>query len=244
MKICLAQIRSRSGEVERNVERHLGVLRGLEPGAPDLVVFPELSLTNYDPGVAAALAMRPSDERLAVFQRHADERGTAVAVGAPLRGVGKPIIAVFVFAPGRAPVVVGKRHLHADEVACFSAAGGSPTVLELGARVGVAICYEVSVAAHAAALARGGADIYLASVAKTPRGVAEAEVALSAIARRHGIPALLVNSVGTCEAETAGGRSMVIDREGRLLRRLGGAEEGLLVYDTETETASELPIAS
>ena len=241
MTVCLAQVRSLDGDVVGNVDRHLGALRAAGPHAPDLVVFPELSLSNYAPETAGAAALTPGDPRLAPLQRHADATGTAVAVGAPLKTSGKPTIALLVFRAGRPAAVVGKRHLHPDEAPFFSPAGGGPGVLDLGARVGVAICYEVAVAGHADALAREGVDVYLASVAKTARGVAEARATLAATARRLGVPALLVNSVGTCEGRPAGGGSFALDRDGRPLARLGSAAEGLLVVDTDAATAAPVP---
>ena len=242
MKVALAQVRSETGAVERNVGRHLAALHQLDPGEADLVVFPELSLSNYDPDVAAASAVGPDDDRVAPLRRFADEAGVAVAVGAPLASEGKPQIALLVFVPGRAPVVVGKRHLHGDEVPFFSPADAGPSVLALAVPVGVAICYEVSVAAHADALVEAGAAVYLASVAKTPGGVAAARAALSATATRHGVPALMVNSVGTCEGKRSGGGSLVLDRAGRLVGQLGDAEEAFLVYDTEDGTTSAASI--
>ena len=238
MTVCLAQVRSETGRVQANVDHHLAVLDALGPGRADLVAFPELSLSNYDPAAAGAAAVEPDDGRLLAFQRWADATGCAVAVGAPLRTAGRPHIAMLVFAAGRRPVVVGKRHLHADEAPFFSPFEGGVGVLDLAARVGVAICYEVAVPEHAAAVAAAGAAVYLASVAKTPGGVARAQAALAETARRHALPALMVNAVGTCEGRPAGGGSAVLDRSGRLLARLGPAAEGLLVYDTEKETAS------
>lgn len=242
MTVALAQVRSHDGDVARNVERHLDALQAVRPHAPDLVVFPELSLTNYAPHVARAAALALDDVRLALLQRHADETGTAVAVGAPLRTDGLPRIALLVFRPGAPPAAVEKRHLHADEVPSFSSAEGGPGVLDLGARVGVAICYEVAVQEHADALAREGLDLYLASVAKTPRGVAEARATLAETARRLGVPALLVNSVGTCEGEPAGGRSFALDRDGQIVAQLGGEVEGVLVVAAEASMATVLPL--
>lgn len=241
MRIGLAQIRSEKGALGRNVRRHLSVLRQLEPSAVDLVVFPELSLSNYDPSVAEASAVRTEDERMTPLRSFADETGTAVAVGAPLATEGRPHIALLLFVPGCPPYVVRKHHLHEDEVPFFSPGRPGVSVLGLAVPVGVAICYEITVAGHADALVAAGAEIYLASVAKTPHGVTAARASLSETARRHRVPALMVNSVGTCEGAPAGGGSMVIDREGGLVHQLGGLEEAVLVYDTEAETTAVQP---
>lgn len=47
LKIGLAQIDCRLGDVERNVERHLDCIVGAREAGVDLLVFPELSLTGY-----------------------------------------------------------------------------------------------------------------------------------------------------------------------------------------------------
>ena len=244
MTIALAQVRSHDGDVSHNVDRHLAALRAARPHAPDLVVFPELSLTNYAPELAGASALSPDDGRLAPFQRYADETGTTIAVGAPLATDGKPQITLLVFQPGEPPTVVGKNHLHADETPFFSPAPASPAVLALGARVGLAICYEVTVREHADALAAQGIDLYLASVAKTQRGGAAARTTLAATARRLGVPALLVNSVGTCEGQPAGGGSFALHADGSPLAALPTTGEGLLLVDTVSLQTTVLAVGA
>ena len=207
------------------------------------MVFPELSLTNYEPELGRRCALDATDPRLLAFQRHADANGTAVAVGAPLRNEGKPIIALLVFAPGRAVTVIGKRHLHADEVPYFAPHEGVPSVLDLADRVGVAICYEISVPEHTDSVMAGDPAVYVASVAKTPGGVSDAYATLSETARRHGVPALMVNSVGTCEGQRAGGGSVAIGRDGAVTARLGDAAEGVLIVDTATEVGKAVSVA-
>lgn len=241
MKVCLAQVRSEKGAIERNVAHHVCVLAALEAGQADLVVFPELSLTNYAPDVAADVALAPGDRRLDPLRRLAEETGTTIAAGAPVKTVGRPLIALLVFAPGGETTVIGKRHLHADELPYFTPSPGSPGFLDVGTRVGVAICYEISVAEHTDALVAGGAALYLASVAKTVRGVAGARATLAETARRHRLPALMVNAVGTCEGKRAGGGTMAVDPSGALVARLGSSAEGLLIYDTETRKGATAP---
>ena len=244
MTIALAQLQSHDGDVSRNVDRHLAALQATRPHAPDLVVFPELSLTNYAPDLARASALSPGDARLAPLQSYADETGTAIAVGAPLATDGKPQIALLVFLPDGTPTAVGKRYLHADETPFFSPAPASPAVLALGARVGLAICYEVTVREHADALAAQGIDLYLASVAKTQRGGAAARTTLAATARRLGVPALLVNSVGTCEGQPAGGGSFALHADGSPLAALPTTGEGLLLVDTASLQTTVLAVGA
>lgn len=241
MRIGLAQIRSERGDLQGNIDHHLMALENLAPHSVDLVVFPELSLTNYDPDIAGTVAIDAGDTRLDVFQDFADRTGTAVAVGAPLKGAAKPMIALVVFRPGGDRRTIGKHYLHADEAAFFCPANGPAGMLEMALRVGVAICYELSVPEHSGAAVDQGAELYLASVAKTHDGVAAARTSLSATARTYQIPALMVNCVGTCEGKVAGGGSMVIDGAGRLVAQLGDQEEAVLLYDT-VRPAGVIPV--
>jgi predicted amidohydrolase len=47
LNLALAQIATRLGEVEANLERHLSFIKQARAAKADLVVFPELSLTGY-----------------------------------------------------------------------------------------------------------------------------------------------------------------------------------------------------
>lgn len=242
MRVHLVQLRSEPGRVRENVARHLAALRAVAPGAGDLVAFPELSLSSYEPPIAEAAALTVDDARLRPLRAFADATGATIASGAPLRTSGRPRVALLVFAAGAEPTVIEKRHLHPDELRWFSAAEGAPAVLELERRVGVAICYELSVPEHAASLSALAPEIYLASVAKTSSGVAAAEATLTATARRYRIPVLLVNAVGACEGKSAGGRSLAIVSAGRVLARLGADTEGALVYDAAAGTATAVEL--
>jgi len=47
MKIAIAQISTRLGDVSANLEKHLDIIRQAKEQGADLLVFPELSLTGY-----------------------------------------------------------------------------------------------------------------------------------------------------------------------------------------------------
>jgi predicted amidohydrolase len=81
MKIALAQIAPRLGDVEANVELHLDILEKARRAKADLVVFPELGLTGYTlKDLAEEVALDPeSDPR---FKRIvARSKGLSVVVG-------------------------------------------------------------------------------------------------------------------------------------------------------------------
>ncbi|MEW5992711.1 MAG: nitrilase-related carbon-nitrogen hydrolase [Chloroflexota bacterium] len=65
LRIALAQVAPRLGDLEANVARHHELLDQARVGGADLVVFPELGLTGYQlQDLAAEVAMRLDDPRL------------------------------------------------------------------------------------------------------------------------------------------------------------------------------------
>ena len=61
LNLALAQINTRLGDVEANLEKHLALIQEAQTGGADLLVFPELSLTGYVlQDLASAVALRPT----------------------------------------------------------------------------------------------------------------------------------------------------------------------------------------
>lgn len=237
MRIAVAQTRPVRGDIAANVAGHLGLVEhALQHGA-EVVVFPELSLTGYEPALARDLALGADDPRLDGFQRVSDTRRITIAVGAPTPAGAKPCISLAVFQPGRARWLYSKQHLHADEEPYFAPGVGCAGFLEGQPRIALAICYELSVPEHAAAAFQGGAGVYLASVAKTARGVEQASTRLAALARQHAAPVLMANCVGPSGDGVCAGTSSVWNRRGELLAQLDGTSQGLLVFDSEEQRA-------
>ena len=47
IKVAVAQIDSVYGDIQANLEKHLGLIDAARAAAADVLVFPELSLTPY-----------------------------------------------------------------------------------------------------------------------------------------------------------------------------------------------------
>ncbi len=87
MKIAAAQVRSLPGEIVRNVHRHCEVVQSAAVHGVNLIMFPELSLTGYEPSLASRLAIDESDACLQPLQemrpaRHRGRRRVPIAFGA------------------------------------------------------------------------------------------------------------------------------------------------------------------
>jgi predicted amidohydrolase len=63
MRLALAQIATKLGDVQANLERHLACIRRARKAGAHLIVFPELSLTGYAlQDLASAVACRPTED--------------------------------------------------------------------------------------------------------------------------------------------------------------------------------------
>ena len=239
MRICLAQTRPIKGDIQRNIESHTKFIDLAASHRADMVIFPELSITGYEPTLANELATGKDDTRFDGFQRIADTRQMTIGTGVPTRDHGAINISMVLFQPGRARVIYSKEYIHADEEPYF-VNGQNPIGLVGGdSRIALAICYELLVPAHSEKAFKRGAKIYLASVAKTANGVANANKALSEIASRYSMTVLMCNCVGHCDNFEAAGRSAIWNDKGELIAQLDGANEGILIIDTETYVMTE-----
>ena len=82
MRITLAQIDARPGELEANVAHAEQVIADAVSEGTDLVVFPELSLSGYSIGdLKEDLSIQPEDERIAKLVKNA--KGAGVLLGFP-----------------------------------------------------------------------------------------------------------------------------------------------------------------
>ena len=216
--IAAAQSSSVKGSIVDNVQRHIEFVSVAEKEGADLVVFPELSLTGYEPTIASATAIGADDEKLEPLQETSDALNVAIIAGCPIvSSESRPYLGAFVIRP-RLPIeVYRKRYLHGDEVMHFIASDDIIVVPCAGKSVGVAICADINHFQHAADVADQNADIYAAGVAITPNGIAEAEANMSQIARKYRVLAALANYATNTGGYPIAGRSAVWDESGGVI---------------------------
>ena len=79
MRISLAQLDSRLGDIDANIELAQAAVRTAISQSTDLIVFPELFLSGYSiSDVDADLSMRPDDPRIEELARSTGDAGLAV----------------------------------------------------------------------------------------------------------------------------------------------------------------------
>ncbi|WP_409313740.1 carbon-nitrogen hydrolase family protein [Pseudomonas putida] len=242
MKLCAVQLASLKGDLPGNLQRHLVCIEQAAALGAELVVFPELSLTGYEPSVARQAALPVTSARLDPLQAACDRLGITVAVGLPLPTPDGIRIGMPIFCPEAPRQAYAKQRLHDDEQPYFTP-GDQALLLEVGEhRVAPAICYESMFLAHAAVARERGADLYLVSVAKTAKGIREGYAHYPEVARELGMPVLMANCVGPADTFIGAGGSAAWDSQGHLLASLDDHSEGLIVLDTRSASAITLPL--
>lgn len=233
MKMGVAQVRAIRGDIKANLNVHLRWMEKAATIGTELLIFPELSLTGYEPTLASALAIDLHDARLDPIQAFCDQHGMSVGAGAPIRtgpGIG---IGMIMFHPHQPRWVYTKKYLHADEEPFFVSGHNERETFYEYPRMAPAICYELSVPAHRQRAVQLGADVYLVSVAKTRPGMATATEMLTSFAREYRIWVLVANAVGEADGMICGGGSCIISRDGNINQQLGTTNEDILTADVE-----------
>ena len=242
MRIGVAQTRPIKGDIQSNIHKHKKLIDIATSDSPEILIFPELSLTGYEPELAKELATDKDDSRFDVFQKISDAKKVTIGVGVPTKGADLPCISLLLFQPHRSRQAYSKQYLHADEEGFFR--GGKKQSGQIGEKgtIALAICYELSVPEHAERAHGNGAEIYIASVAKTAKGVASATERLAEIARRYSMTALMSNCIGQSGGYECAGNSAIWSKDGSVLAQLDGANEGVLIIDTETQLAVSITV--
>lgn len=235
MRICAAQTRPITGDVPANIERHKTLIDLAVSQRADAIIFPELSLTGYEPKLANGLAINPDDKRLDDFQRISDTSQITIGVGIPTSSDAGIRISMVILQPYEARRMYSKGYLHADEDPYFVRGQDSPDLKVNETRIALAICYEISVPQHLETALKSGPEIYFASVAKFVKGAGKAMETLSEIAKTHSVIAMMANSVGPSDGNECAGKTSIWNRKGELAGQLNDANEGILIFDTETQ---------
>jgi len=219
MRLLLAQLAPRPGDVAANVER----IRAVTAAAPsDLAIFPELFLTGYRIGDRVhRLALRDGDATTAALRKIAHDSRATVVVGTPLashdRG-GEVHNAVIAVRPDGEVHAQVKRYLPTfgpfEEGAHFTAADESRPVPVAARSVGLEICYDAFFPEVSRSLALDGAELLVVvSASPTTSGPLFARL-LPARAIENSFPVVFVNRVGVEDGVIFGGGSGAWDARG------------------------------
>ena len=254
MKIALAQINTRVGDIQGNLAKIRDFAHRAEGLGAQLCVFPEQCLGGYpaldlweEPGF-----IRANLQALRALAKSAGRMGLLVGfTDANRRRVGKPIHnAVALLHMGRVAAVRHKSLLPTydvfDEARYFEPAERNAPIRFLGARLGATVCEDAWAPAvlgsrrlYAAdpvlSLAKAGAGI-LINVSSSPFSRAKTKVRRSLFsghARRLKRPMLYCNLVGGNDEMIFDGNSLAFDARGRLVGQGMAFGEDVLLVDTD-----------
>lgn len=242
MKICAVQTRPIKGDIQSNIDNHKKLIDLAVSNGADAVIFPELSLTGYEPELSKELATSQDDSRFDDFQKISNTKQITIGVGVPTKNNTGICISMILFQPHKARQTYSKKYLHPDEEEFFIS-GQSFTGLKINkTNIALAICYELSVSEHSEKAFKSGAKIYIASVAKFVNGVDKAIKRLADIANKYSMTVLMSNCVGQSDGQECAGKTSIWNNKGLLVGQLNDTDEGIIIFDIDTQELIEKTI--
>ncbi len=238
MRLSIAQIKSDSSSISANINKHLKYVQLAHSRGADLILFPELSLTAYEPHLARDHAFSGSDKRLDIFQTLSDSLNITILPGLPIVNNSDLQISMLISQPNTSRAIYSKQRLHSDESPIFSAGDKQHTFSIEDKHFAPAICYESLQPNHALQAHRLGANVYLAAVAKSESGVVKAFRHYPQIAAEYSMMVPMSNSIGPCDNFLSAGSSAIWSPNGQLLGKLNDTRVGLLMVDTASQDVS------
>jgi len=248
LRVGLAQIAPRLGDLEGNLEIHRDGVSTARKEKCDVVVFPELSLTGYLlRDLVPEVAIRPGHPALAALEEASrdldivagfvwESDGHRYYNAAGYFSKGRLIhIHRKLFLPTYGLFQEGREFAAGDRVRAFDSPHGP---------AGMLICEDLWHQACAWLLAHGGAEtLYAISNGPTRGARTDGEVSsvrvwsqlLEVSARFLTSWVIYVNRVGCEDGLSFGGGSLVVDPFGRIAASLPPLDEGLLPVDLDPE---------
>jgi NAD+ synthase (glutamine-hydrolysing) len=248
LRIVMAQQDFLVGAIDENARRIIAACRQAVQLQADIVVFPELALTGYPP---EDLLLRPHfvEDCDAAMQRILREVQDVVAiVGHPLQEGDALYNVASAICDGEVMARYRKQHLPNysvfDEVRYFSPGDAACIITVRDVPVGITICEDIWQQGPVGQAAAAGARLLVnlnASPYHAGKGF-EREVLLEQRASETGLPVVYVNLVGGQDELVFDGGSLVLDAQGRVVRRAPSCVEGLYPADFRIDADSVKPL--
>ncbi|MEU4475540.1 carbon-nitrogen hydrolase family protein [Micromonospora sp. NPDC023888] len=214
LRLAVAQPRCVPLDVAANARAHAAAVHA---AGARVVVFPELSLTGYE---LDAPVVPVDDPRLVPLVQACAETGTLALAGAPVAGDHIAVLAV----TGAGVTLAYRKMWLGDAEARRFRPGDAPAVLDVdGWRVGLAVCKDTGVPAHAERTAALGIDVYAAGVVESARDAAVTDQRAHRIATAQRVWVAVASFAGSTGGgfSDAAGRSAVWSPAGEVVARAG-----------------------
>lgn len=253
MRIALLQINPTAGDINGNAALIVAGARKAREAGADLAVTPELALMGYLPRdllMSRGFVQRAGDQLARIAAELKDGPPLLVGVATPNPAeIGRPLFnSAVLLKDGAVGQAFHKTLLPTydvfDEDRYFEPAA-EPGILEIGGcRLGISICEDVwndrdfwqRRRYHhdpIEVLASKGAQAIL-NLSASPFTVGKQllrEQMLGQMARKYGLPVVIINQVGGNDDLIFDGRSSAFGTDGRLFARANGFSEDVLMVD-------------
>ncbi|MEZ0575798.1 carbon-nitrogen hydrolase family protein [Halodesulfovibrio aestuarii] len=218
LTVGLAQFAPIKGNISENLAQHVRLIEQAAKEQVRLLVFPELSLTGYEPELAKDLALEYTSEPLCILHDLAKKHSMTILAGTPLYVKNnKPELALAIISPDAPTRHYSKMHLYGIENSFFSP-GNQQTMLTINSiSIGLAVCADITHPEHVQHMVDDGADCYLASVLISEQGYSAESKLLSEYARHHNIIVGMANFVGHSGPYSCAGNSTFWGKNGNIL---------------------------
>lgn len=231
-KVAVAQVCSEKGDVSANIDVHVSAIEKASAFGVSYLVFPELSLTGYEPELAQSLAFTANDRRLTPLILAAQQYRLYAVVGAPLKTAGLPHIGAFVVTPSGDVRSYSKMHLHPGESRFFSV-GSDYLLIDIAKeRIANAICADTNTPGHALACAERGATVYMAGALISEGGYPADTEKLKGYACEYDLLVAMANHCGSTGRWHPVGRSAIWGPSGQIA--VAGESQPALVIAQRT----------
>jgi predicted amidohydrolase len=245
MRIALAQIRSRPGEVALNTQTIIHEVRAAAARGCEVVVFPEMSDTGYhmptivrtasawDKGVYPEVATIAAEAQVVVIVGLSERVGGEIYNTIAVIGTDGELLAKY-----------RKTHLITAEPICeqnYIRPGDSITLCTVaGLRTGLMTCYDIRFPELARRLALSGAELLVVPAAFPLARITHWETINACRAIENQVYLAAVNRVGDDEGLLFGGTSRLFDPYGLVLASASETDETLLIGEVSRERLEEV----
>lgn len=193
LKVAVAQVSSIKGDIDENIKTHLVAIEKASQLGVSYIVFPELSLTGYEPELAVKLAFSTDDIRLKPLIDSAIENNIKIGVGAPLKSDGLPKIGLIIISQLGILDTYEKMYLHSGEEAYFNH-GTNYNCITIGStKIANAICADTNNTNHARTCSELGASVYIAGVLISESGYDSDTAVMAGYAKKYNMLVAMAN---------------------------------------------------
>lgn len=247
IRLTLAQINPTVGDIDGNAQKIMSVYHAHKADS-DLIIFPELALSGYQP---EDLVLHPhfiDDCKNAIEHIEKEiKNNCAILIGSPIHRENGTVINAALFIHNQSvQAVIGKHHLPNydvfDEVRNFARAPLGHCVDFKGTRLGIGICEDFWLPDVAKHLAAKGAEILISlngSPYQIGKDAIRKTVMLARVAETK-LPLIYVNQIGGQDDIVYDGASFVMNAAGQVIQQLLHFKETIEPVDFSKVTLPQL----